>query len=68
MNQCAKRCAEALASQAARQKAKLRARLEADLPRLAGSEVFRGLRADVVRRGPHAFAVTGDLSEAATKK
>lgn len=68
MNQRAKRGAEALASQSARQKAKLRARLEADLPRLAGSEVFRALRADVARSGPHAFAVTGDLSEAATKK
>jgi hypothetical protein len=65
MNQCAMRCAEALASQSAMQKAKLRARLEASLPRLAGSEMFRAMRADVARSGSDAFAVTGDLSDSA---
>jgi hypothetical protein len=66
MNQRAKRSAEALASQSARQKSMLRGRLQADLSRLAGSEVFRAMRADVARSGSHAFAVTGDLSSAAT--
>lgn len=65
MNQRAMRGAEALASQSARQKAKLRTRLEADLPRFAGSEVFRAMRADVARSGSDAFAVTGDLSDSA---
>ncbi len=63
MNQRAMRCAEALASQSANQKVKLRARLEAELPRLAGSEVFRAMRADVARSGSDAFAVTCDLSD-----
>lgn len=63
MNQRAMRGAEALASQSAHQKAKLRTRLEADLPRFAGSEVFRAMRADVTRSGSDAFAVTGDLSD-----
>ena len=68
MNQRAKRGAEALASQSAHQKAKLRGRLEADLQGLAGSEVFRALRADVARTGSHAFAVTGDLSDPPIRK
>lgn len=65
MNQCAMRCAEAFASQSAKQKAKLRTRLEAELPRFAGSEMFRAMRADVARSGSDAFAVTGDLSDSA---
>jgi hypothetical protein len=65
MNQRAMRCAESFASQSAKQKAKLRARLEANLPRLAGSEMFRAMRADVARSGSDAFAVTGDLSDSA---
>lgn len=63
MNQRAVLGAEALASQSAHQKAKVRARLEADLPRLARSEVFRAMRADVARSGSDAFAATGDPSD-----
>lgn len=62
MNRRAMRGAEALASQSPRQKEELLARLQSDIPRLASSEMFRAMRADVAQSGKAAFAVTGDLS------
>jgi hypothetical protein len=65
MNQRAMQGAEAAASQSPRQKAKIHGRMKSDIQRVANSEVFRAMRADVAISGSDAFAVTGDRSDSA---